>query len=354
MEPFVILFPACLLAFASWFDPYLLIGTWMDGTASASHAGMGPELQVPFYFWVVFCTAVIALLSLDMFVFHRRSHEPTLKEALGWTIFWVSLAMSFNVFVWWNFGPRYATEFFLGYLVEESLSVDNLFVFLVIFKYFSVPMKYQYRVLFWGILGAIVMRMLFILAASQLIMHFEWIFYIFGAFLIWTGFKLAFSHGVDPNPEENVVLRYAHRWLRVAPGDHGDRFFVRLDGKLFVTSLFLVLLVVESTDVVFAVDSVPAIFGISREPFIIFTSNIFAILGLRALYFVLAGVMDLFKYLSHGLSAILIFIGVKMMLHHFWEPPHWVSLSVIVGVLTVSVVLSVLASRREAKITPEE
>ncbi len=243
--------------------------------------------------------------------------------------------------------------FFTGYLVEWSLSMDNVFVFVVIFSYFGVPLKYQYRVLFWGILGAIGMRLTFILVASELLERVQWIFYVFGAFLIYTGIKLARAHGVDANPDHNPVLRIARRFLPVAKGTHGDKFFIRQDGKLFVTSLFMVLLVVESTDVVFAVDSVPAIFGITREPFIVFTSNVFAIMGLRALYFLLAGVMGLFRYLHYGLSAILIFIGLKMVLHDFVHLEHWQSLSVIVGILAASIIFSLIAARRERQMILE-
>jgi tellurite resistance protein TerC len=223
----------------------------------------------------------------------------------------------------------------------------------VIFAFFGVPLKYQYRVLFWGILGAIGMRLTFILVASELLHQFESIFYVFGAFLIYTGIKLARAHGIEANPDKNPVLRFARRYLRVAKGSHGDKFFVREDGKLFVTSLFLVLLVVESTDVVFAVDSVPAIFGITREPFIVFTSNVFAIMGLRALYFLLAGVMGLFRYLHYGLSAILVFIGIKMVLHHYWDPPHWQPLLVIVALLAVSIITSLIAAQRERRMILE-
>jgi TerC family integral membrane protein len=305
-------------------------------------------LDVPPIYWIAFCAGTVVLLALDMFVFHRHSHEPTLRESAMWTLFWCSLALVFNGWVWTWAEPRHAVEFFTGYLVEWSLSMDNVFVFVVIFAFFGVPLKYQYRVLFWGILGAIVMRLSFILTANQLI-HIKYVLEAFGLFLIYTGIKLAGARGVDPNPDQNIVLRFARKYLRVAQGTHGDKFFVRQDGKLFVTSLFLVLLVIESTDVVFAIDSVPAIFGITKVPFIVFTSNVFAIMGLRALYFLLAGVMNLFRYLSYGLSAILIFIGVKMVLHTWWEPPHWVSLLVIVSLLGVSIVASIVAARQEKR-----
>ena len=307
-------------------------------------------LHVPTEYWVAFFGGTIALLILDMTVFHRHSHEPTLRESALWTVFWCSLALAFNAWIWWRFGHESAIKFFTGYLVEWSLSMDNVFVFVVIFAFFGVPLKYQYRVLFWGILGAIVMRLTFILVFGELLKRYEWIFYIFGAFLIYTGIKLARAHGVETHPDQNVILRLARKYLRVAPGSHGTKFLVRIDGKLFVTSLFLVLLVVESTDVVFAIDSVPAIFGITKDPFLVFTSNVFAIMGLRALYFLLAGVMDLFRYLSYGLSAILVFIGVKMMLHHYWEPEHWQSLLVIVALLVTSIVASIIADRRDRRL----
>jgi tellurite resistance protein TerC len=306
-----------------------------------------PPLVVSPWFWVAFCAAMAVLLVLDMFVFHRHSHEPSLRESAGWTVFWCALALAFNAWVWSKFGPIHAVNFFTGYLVEWSLSMDNVFVFVVIFGYFGVPLKYQYRVLFWGILGAIAMRLTFILVAGELLERFSWIMYLFGAFLVYTGIKLAAAHGSETHPEQNIVLRFARRYLRVAEGSHGDRFFVRQNDRLYVTSLFLVLLVIESTDVIFAIDSVPAIFGITDDRFIVFTSNVFAIMGLRALYFLLAGVMNLFRYLSYGLSAILIFIGVKMLLHDFVHLPHWLSLLVIVSLLATSIVASLIAARRD-------
>jgi tellurite resistance protein TerC len=319
--------------------------------AAVTTSRTAPALHVPPEYWIAFCIGTVVLLILDMTVFHRKAHEPTLRESALWTVFWCSLALAFNAWIFWRFGHNAGLAFFTGYLVEWSLSMDNVFVFVVIFSYFGVPLKYQYRVLFWGIMGAIVMRLTFILAAKELLEHFEWMFVFFGAFLIYTGIKLARAHGVETHPDQNIVLRFARRWLRVAPGSHGNKFLVRQNGKLYVTALFLVLLVIESTDVVFAIDSVPAIFGITKEPFIVFTSNVFAIMGLRALYFLLAGVMNLFRYLSYGLSAILIFIGVKMILNYFlgWHPEHWQSLLVIVFLLGTSIVASLVASHREKR-----
>jgi tellurite resistance protein TerC len=304
-------------------------------------------LIVAWQYWAAFCIGTVIMLVLDMFVFHRKSHEPTLKESALWTVFWCGLALLFNVFIWYWAGSKHAIHFFTGYLVEWSLSMDNVFVFVVIFAFFGVPLKYQYRVLFWGIIGAIVMRLSFILVFGELLQHYEWIFYIFGAFLIYTGIKLATAHGSETHPDQNIVLRIARKYLRVAKGSHGDHFFVRQDGRLMVTSLFLVLLVIESTDVVFAIDSVPAIFGITKDRFIVFTSNVFAIMGLRALYFLLAGVMNIFRYLNYGLASILIFIGIKMMLHEWWEPTPVLSLLIILGLLGTSIVASLVAARRE-------
>lgn len=317
-------------------------------------AGQGQHLPVTLGHWIAFCVGTMILLALDMFVFHRDSHEPTLRESALWTVFWCGLAIAFNGWIWYWAGHLHAIHFLTGYLVEWSLSMDNVFVFIVIFAFFGVPMKYQYRVLFWGILGAIVMRLTFILVFGELLDRYEWIFYFFGAFLIFTGIKLATSHGGETHPDQNIVLRVARRYLRVAKGSHGDRFFVRENGQQYVTSLFLVLLVIESTDVLFAIDSVPAIFGITDDRFIVFTSNVFAIMGLRALYFLLAGVMNLFRYLSYGLSAILIFIGAKMMLHKWWEPSPWISLLVIIALLGASIVASLVAAQREktARIKP--
>ncbi len=332
--------------------------------AFATQASIAPGNEgfaVPTYFWFVFCAATAVLLILDMTVFHRHSHEPTLRESAMWTVFWCSLALAFNGWVWWWADARHGIAFFTGYLVEWCLSMDNVFVFVVIFGYFGVPLKYQYRVLFWGILGAVLMRLTFIVVATQLIERFEWVLYIFGLFLVYTGIKLATAHGAEANPDQNIVLRIARRFLPVAKESYGDRFFIRENGKLFVTPLFLVLLVIESTDVVFAIDSVPAILGITKalqspmESFIVFTSNVFAIMGLRALYFLLAGVMGLFRYLSYGLSAILIFIGFKMLVHHWWKPEPWQSLLVIAALLAVSIGASLWAARRDrlAGISPD-
>jgi tellurite resistance protein TerC len=267
--------------------------------------------------WLSFAAFVTVMLVLDLTVFHKKSHEPSLRESAFWTCFWSALALGFNALVWWWLGSRPALEFLTGYLVEWSLSMDNVFVFAVVFAYFGVPLKYQYRVLFWGILGAVVMRLTFVLLGAELVERYKWILWLFGAFLIYTGIKLALGGG-DHEPGENALIRFFRRFIPVSNQTAGDRFFVKENGKLLATPLFLVLLVVESTDVLFAVDSVPAILGVVTPGthymrFIAFTSNVFAILGLRALYFLLAGVMDLFRFLNYGLSAVLVFVGCKMI-----------------------------------------
>ena len=328
-------------------------------------------VKPPLWYWIAFGGLVAVLLTLNLTLFHRRAKEPTLRGAAFTTVVWCLLALAFNGLVWSLFGTQAATEFLTGYLIEWSLSMDNVFVFAVIFSYFVVPKKYQYRVLFWGILGAVFMRLSFVLLGVELIQRIHWVIVLFGAFLIYTGFKLAFQGESNPDPERNPILRVARRMFPVSRGEHGSHFFVRETGKLCMTPLFLVLLVVESTDVAFAVDSVPAILGVFKDRdapyirFIAFTSNVFAILGLRALYFLLAGVMDLFRFLKYGLSAILVFVGAKMLLEYavhewasvadFFGVPHgshlippWVSLVVVLGLLAISIVASLVAKSLES------
>ncbi|MDZ4819785.1 MAG: TerC family protein [Planctomycetota bacterium] len=280
---------------------------------SALLAASKTPIETETWHWLAFGAFVVIMLTLDLTVFHRKAHEPSLRESAWWTVFWCSLALAFNGLIWVEWGRDHATDFLSGYLTEWSLSMDNVFVFAVVFSYFRVPLKYQYRVLFWGILGAIIMRLSFILLGAALLEHFKWMFLVFGGFLIYTGIKLAFKGDEEVHPENNILIRLGKKVFTVAKGSHGDSFFVVENGKRCVTPLFLVLLVIESTDVVFAIDSVPAIFAITREPFLVFTSNIFAIMGLRALYFLLAGVMDMFRYLNYGLSAVLVYVGCKMM-----------------------------------------
>ncbi|HEX3659138.1 MAG TPA: TerC family protein [Pirellulales bacterium] len=313
-------------------------------------------INVPLWYWFAFGGFVIAMLALDLGVFHRRSRETGWRGAAISTLIWCSLAVAFDGVVWYIYshhngpaaGRQAALEFLTGYLIEWSLSMDNVFVFAVIFSYFKVAKKYQYRVLFWGILGAIVMRLLFVLIGAALIHQFKWILYVLGVFLIYSGIQLI-RHDDQVDPEQGFVLRLARRWLPVSRDEHGERFMVVENGRRVITTLFLVLLVVESTDVAFAIDSVPAIFGITEEPFIVYTSNIFAILGLRALYFLLAGFMDLFHYLKYGLSAILIFVGIKMLLPSVGvHISAWISLLVVLGLLAIAILASIIPHKGRA------
>ena len=316
---------------------------------------METAFPVPLWAWIAFLLFVVAMLVLDLGVFHRTAHRVSLREAAVWSLVWVSLAATFAAVIAVWMGGGKSLEFITGYVVEWSLSVDNLFVFLVIFQYFAVPAESRHRVLFYGILGAILMRGAFIAGGLVLLALFHWIIYVFGAFLIFTGIKLSIQSEEDGTQvEKNPVLRLAQRWLPVTRAYEGHAFVVRAaDGRRLVTPLFLVLLVVESTDVVFAVDSVPAILAITRDPFIVYTSNIFAILGLRALFFLLAGVLEYFRYLRFGLSAVLVFVGVKMLLADVYKVHPAVSLAIIVGLLGASLIASVIAVRREAVAAPD-
>ncbi|HVP44299.1 MAG TPA: TerC family protein, partial [Terriglobales bacterium] len=274
-------------------------------------------------FWVLFNGFVVAMLLLDLGVFHRKAHVVRFREALTWTVVWIALAGTFAVLVyfyghhmtgdWKRANSELALEFLTGYLIEESLSVDNLFIFLLIFRHFAVPKQNQHKVLFWGILGALIMRAIFIAAGVTLIRRFEWIIYLFGAFLVYTGLTLMFQHGASVNPKDSRVLRWFRKVVRVTHDYESDRFLVRRPDGWFATPLMLVLVLVESTDVLFATDSIPAVLAVTRDPFIVYTSNVFAVLGLRSLYFALAGMMDLFHYLHYGLAVILMFIGAKML-----------------------------------------
>jgi tellurite resistance protein TerC len=293
----------------------LMIPCFADALATA--AAPAADSPIGMVHWVAFAVMVAVLLTLDLTVFHKQAHEPSLRESAFWTCIWSALALAFNGLVWWWLGGRAAIEFLTGYLVEWSLSMDNVFVFAVIFGYFRVPMKYQYRVLFWGILGAVLMRLTFVLVGAELVERFHWVMPLFGAFLVYTGIKLAFGDE-ESHPEDSTLVKLFRRVVPVTNQPAGDKFFVREGGRLMATPLFLVLLIVESTDVLFAVDSVPAILGVVTPGahymrFVAFTSNVFAILGLRALYFLLAGVMDLFRFLNYGLSAVLVFVGGKMI-----------------------------------------
>lgn len=293
--------------------------------------------------WSVFGAAVLIMLALDLGVFHRKSHEITIKESLIWSAIWLAVAAVFNVLVYFCMGTDAAIEFAAGYIVERTLSFDNLFVFLLVFSYFKVPSLYQYRVLFWGILAALVMRGIFIIAGIELIDNFDWIIYVFGAFLLFTGIKMMFRKDDDEiDIGSNPVLRLCRRCLPTTDHYGDGNFFIRMAGKFFATPLFIVLLVIETTDIIFAFDSVPAILGITLNPFIVYTSNIFSILGLRALYFALAGCLLMFHYLSHGVTLILMFIGTKMLLSGFYEIHAGVALGIIVLILAGSIALSMI------------
>jgi tellurite resistance protein TerC len=297
--------------------------------------------------WVAFGLVVVTFMLLDLGVFHKKAHDVKLKESLAWTVVWVSLAMLFclGVYVWK--GGESGLEFLTAYLVEESLSVDNIFVFLMIFTYFGVAGRLQHKVLFWGIIGAQIMRAIFIFGGVALIERFHWIIYVFGAFLVITGARMGIGGEKKIEPEKNPVVRLFRRFLPVTETFQGDRFFVKRDGRWWATPLLVVVIVVETTDVVFAVDSIPAVLSISLDPFIVFTSNIFAILGLRSLYFALAGVMGLFRYLKYGLAVVLVFVGIKMLIVDFYKFPTWVALSVLAAVLGGSVLASIAVPERE-------
>lgn len=291
-------------------------------------------------FWVLFNLFVLVMLVLDLGVFHRRAHSVKFREALGWSIMWMALAGAFAVLVYFWHGRGATLEFVTGYVIELSLSVDNLFVFLLIFRYFHVPPVHQHKVLFWGILGALVMRGIFILLGVGLIRRFEWIVYGFGALLVYSGIKLFRQEEMEIHPEKNPVLRVFRRWMPVTEDYEGGKFFVRRPG-LYATPLLIVLLVVETTDLLFAVDSIPAILAITLNAFIVYTSNVFAILGLRSMYFALAGMMEVFHYLHYGLSIVLIFVGAKMLVSHYYHMPTELALGVVAGVLLISVLASV-------------
>ena len=295
--------------------------------------------------WIGFTVLVLALLALDLGVFHRKSHVVSVREALGWSVFWIALAFLFNLGVYHWCGSRVALEFLTGYLIEKALSVDNIFVFLVIFSYFSVPTAYQHRVLFFGILGALVMRAIFILAGAALLAAFHWMIYVFGAALVALGVKMLMQRGSDVHPERNPLFRLFKRLAPATDGYRGSRFIVREGGKWLATPLLLVLMAIEATDVVFALDSIPAIFAITRDPFIVYTSNIFAILGLRALFFLLAGAIGNLHYLKTGLALVLSFVGVKMLIADVYKIPIAVSLTVVVCLIGGAIVASLLRLR---------
>ena len=300
--------------------------------------------QLPLWAWAGFFLFIAAMLALDLGVLQRNAHEVKMKEAIGWCIVWVTLALGFGGLIWWWRGAELAQQYVAGYLVELCLSVDNVFVFILVFSYFKVPPRYQHRVLFWGIIGAVVMRAVFILVGVSIIARFHWVLYFFGAFLVYTGIKMALpsSAEVDVDPNHNFAVRIFRRFYPIAERDEHGKFFVRQNGRHMATPLFVVLIIIETTDVVFALDSLPAVLAITSDGFVALTSNIFAILGLRSLYFALNGIMQLFRFLKIGLAAILVFIGVKMLIEHWIDISTSASLGVIGGVLALSILASVL------------
>jgi tellurite resistance protein TerC len=298
-------------------------------------------------FWIVFNAVILLLLFFDLTVISRKHRVVPFRQALLMSAFWIGLAMAFALFVHQWMGATKSLEFLTGYLLEEALSVDNLFVFILLFAYFKVPPEEEKTVLFWGIIGALIMRGIFIAAGVALVQRFHWILYVFGIFLIWTGFQLMRGGDEQQDPSRNIVLKFCRRFLPLTDTYEGKSFFVRRDGRLLATPLFVVLLVVETTDILFATDSIPAILAITRDPFIVYTSNVFAILGLRSLYFALAGMMKLFHYLNYGLSVVLMFIGAKMLVPERYHVPTWVALAVVAGVLALSVLASLLFPKKE-------
>lgn len=303
--------------------------------------------------WTIFGVVLVVMMALDLGVFHRQAHEVSVKESLIWTAVWIVLALAFNVLVYFSDGGQVAVEFLTCYLTEKALSVDNIFVFLVIFTYFGIPAESQHRVLFWGILGALAMRAIFLLLGVALIEKFHWTIYVLGGILVLTGLKLLFQKEGDMKPEKNIVLRLARRFLPVTQHYEGSRFFVVRDGRRVATPLFLALLVVETTDVLFAVDSVPAALGISQDMFVLYTSNVFAIMGLRSLFFAVAGLLRYLHYLKYGLAIILVFIGVKMLIAEKYKMPVQHALGTVAGILLVAIVASLIRTKL-VRSQPEE
>lgn len=305
-------------------------------------------MSVPVWVWVAFNLIVLLMIIADLFILHRKDKVISVKRALYTSAVWMGLALIFNYCIYVYAGKEAALNFLTGFLIEQSLSVDNLFVFLLVFKYFQVPKEFQHKVLFWGILGAIVMRAIFIIFGLALVSAFHWVLYIFGAFLIYTGFKMAFSRDEELHPEKNPILIFLKKWIPVLHNYHDHQFFIKHEGRLWATPLFIVLLTIESTDLIFALDSIPAVMAITLDPFIIYTSNIFAILGLRSLYFALAGMITLFHFLHYGLAAILSFVGLKMLAEPFLDIPIGIALGFTVIVLTVSIGASLIYPLKES------
>jgi len=304
-------------------------------------------MEVSIWFWVIFNAFVLLMLTLDLGVFHKKLHVVSVKEAITWTGVWVFLALCFNVLVYYLFGQTKALEFFTGYVIEKALSVDNIFVFVLIFTYFQIPAIYQHKILFWGIIGALIMRVIFIFAGVALLEKFHWTIYIFGAILIFTGIKMLFEKDKKMAPDKNPVIKLFKKIVPTTNELHGDKFFVTINYKKYATPLFVVLIMVEITDLIFAVDSIPAILGVTQDQFIVYTSNVFAILGLRSLYFALANMIDRFKYLAIGLALILVFVGLKMVAIDFYKIPIHYSLLVIFIILISSVIFSIIKTKKQ-------
>ena len=304
-------------------------------------------------FWIGFTAFVLFMLALDLGVFHRTAHDVSPREALGWVLAWVSLALAFNVLLYFQFGSQRALEFLTGYIIEYSLSMDNIFVFILVFRYFAVPSGAHHRVLFWGILGALIMRAIFILIGTVLLQRFHWVIYIFGAFLVYTGIKMFRGTEIEVHPERNPAVRLFQKYMPLSNQFAGARFWVRQGDRSVATPLMLVLVVVEATDLVFAVDSIPAIFAVTMDPFIVYTSNVFAILGLRSLYFLLAAAMRRFHYLSLGLGLVLSFVGLKMLISGIYPIPIAVSLAVVATILGAAVAASLWRRAKPQEAAPE-
>jgi tellurite resistance protein TerC len=297
--------------------------------------------------WIGFSVFVLVMLALDLGVFHRKSHVVKIREALTWTAIWVTLAMLFNLFIYYHFDKGKALEFFTAYLIEKSLSVDNIFVIIMIFSYFHVPESFQHKVLFWGIFGALIMRLVFIFAGIELIHKFHWLIYLFGGFLIFTGIRMITSVDKKLEPDKNPLVRLARKIFPVTANFEDDNFFIKRGNITWATPLFIVVILIEGTDLIFAIDSIPAILAISDDPFIVYTSNVFAILGLRSLYFALAGIEKYFQYLKYGLATILMFVGIKMCITDFYKIPVEISLIAIVFILVLSMLASVIFKKQE-------
>jgi tellurite resistance protein TerC len=305
-------------------------------------------MGISIYFWIGFHLFIFFMLALDLGVFHKHTHKVPVKEAVIWSGVWIFLALLFNIFVFLEFGKIKALEFLTGYVIEYSLSVDNIFVFILIFSYFAVNSQYQHKILFWGILGALIMRGIFIFTGVALINRFHWIVIIFGGFLVFTGIKMLFQKEAEVDPDKNAVVRFFRRFLPVTKTLHGDKLLITQNKRLYATPLFLVLIIIETSDLIFAVDSIPAILAISKDTFIVYTSNIFAILGLRSLYFAVAGIMGYFRFLKVGLAFVLTFVGLKMLAAYFqFEIPILLSLGIIIFILLISILASVFIKKTE-------